>query len=344
MEYPGTIDIDSLRKQDKTYGFKNSVVPEYSKWLYNNDYSPGTSREYCRHIDKLLGKEGKISIVKIKDYLNNKKNKTTIAYSSIKLFLKFLDDKFEINFPFFNYPRFKAEKKDRPTPPNKEEIKLVIEEFRKDFENTSKDYRIYDYTLFIETMFRMGNRISEVIKLRTGNVRWKEWLENKESWGRIAYLKSKGKISRVSPCPPNLMEKLYVHVIKEENGIFIKDNFLFDFGFQRYRGLKFKKWKSQKKALIEGDERSEEYLLNAYIKKCSNDIERRLKELSKKCLGREINSHSLRAAKATDLDNSKVGVSKIRDLLGHANIATTSLYIRNKYETLEEELKEKDSF
>ena len=95
---------------------------------------------------------------------------------------------------------------------------------------------------------------------------------------------------------------------------------------------------------IPGVKTHEDIILFKYIAKTKNDILIRLKELSKKAIGREIKTHALRSAKATDLDKNGVGITKIRDYLGHADISTTSIYLRPSHKEMVSEIKEKDSY
>lgn len=336
-----TIDPYDIKIKENIYQFRNDIIMEYSKWLYSNDYALNTSKAYCYIMRKVLGKELQLSIGKIKNYLNKIENKTTQKYASIRCFIGFLDDKYNMLFPYFKYPRFKKEIKVKKPAPTIKEVKLIIEEFKKD---KITNFRIYDYTLFIEFMVRSGSRISEIVKIKIPNINWKAWIDNKQEWSEVGIIKTKGNKSRIIPIPPGLMSKVYELVNQTESGIYSKNAFLFDFGFDSYRIKKYKFWKRKKLALIKGEERSEKILLHQYVAKCGNDIERRLKELSLKAIGRVITSHELRAAKITDMDNKGIGISKIRDFVGHTNILTTSGYIRRSHQDMKEVVIEKEDY
>ena len=332
------INLEELSKENKVYVLNNRAVIEFSKWMSENDYSRTTSQSYCYVINRMIGKKYKIGISIIKKFLSGDSKKTLIKYAAIRLFISFLDDKYSINFPYFRYPRFKRVIKPRQPAPTKEEVKLLIKEFNSDY---IKNHRQFDYTLFIEFKFRLGLRVSEGIKLRINNFDWNTWIKDKNKWGEVAIVKSKNRRSRQLPVAPDLMSKIYVQVNNEK---VCKSDFVFDFNSKRHKELRYKDWKKKGKHVIMGSARAEEAVLLLYIRKCSNDISVRIKELSKKAIGREIKSHGLRAAKATDLDESEVGITKIRDFLGHENISTTSIYLRSKEEAMKKAIIENDNF
>lgn len=340
MEDNSQINIEELRRTDKLYKMKKDILIDFSKWMYENDYSIKTSKEYYRYTNLLLGEQKTISINKIKSYLNKPHNKNTVAFGSVRLFLKFLDDKYELNFPNFKYPRYVKETKDLEPPPTAEEVKLIIEGLRDEF---LSNFRLHRYDLFTEVTFRLARRISEVIKLQIGNVDWNTWNRDRTKSGRISILKTKRKKSLIVPVPANLMQKLHDQ-IEAEGRFDTPKELLFDFRFKRYKFLTIRRWKEQGKKYDKTDDRTQKIIMNNYIKKVTNDYNRKIKIMANKILGKSVKSHSLRSAKATELDIKRVPVSVIKDVLGHSNIATTSRYIRNKYGRVQSELERTDDF
>lgn len=61
-----------------------------------------------------------------------------------------------------------------------------------------------------------------------------------------------------------------------------------------------------------------------------------VKKGSKKYLGRDIRTHELRHARATELERSGIAIKDIKNYLGHSNLATTEMYLhRSESESLE---------
>lgn len=341
MENLETIDVESLKKNEKVFRFNKKDKDKhpligYSKYLIKNSYSVRTSKEYSSHVKRLLGKDFIISIQIIKDYFNKDNiKKTTISYAAIRLFLKYLADEKDFNFPHFNFPRNSRNINLQPPAPKKEDIEKVILTMKKEFD---KSFKVYDYSFLLEFMWGTGCRVSEVIKMKVRHISWKRWLNSGRDFGEVIFKDTKGKRDRIVPISKALMEKLYKFIL-EEDKLYKGDFFFFDFGYDKFREKKFRNWKKEKKSMIKGDERSEMYLLMLYVKKCEGSIQRELKNVSGKVLEESIKTHSIRAGKATYLVGKGLELSKVRDYLGHKNISTTSLYLRNDPELLKEEFK-----
>jgi integrase len=163
-----------------------------------------------------------------------------------------------------------------------------------------------------------GLRISEIIKLSWTDIRWIDWMPDKENYGIATIKSSKGSKDRVVNIPSNLMKDLYnyakeCNVLNEFN--IPSKGVIFLFGDIDYkkelRSVNFDRWKN-------------EYLTYAYdwfryhvLTKCS------------KAIGKKIKVHSLRHSRATYLyEIEKVPIERIQVLLGHSNLATTMIYTK----------------
>jgi len=335
--------VEKIQEEDLEIPLERNTLKAYGVYLFEKGYSIETMKCYHRIIYNLMGKPAdkqrpnKITSNQIKKFVSKKEGKNMKTISAIKKFLNYLKKEHQLNIPPIELDLLKLPEKIKPPAPTKAEVKEIIAVFEK--EKLEWNW-IYNYPLFIEAMFRLGTRINELIKLRVIDVQWEFWKKNKD-WGTAHLLRTKGNKARVVNVPTDLMFKF-----ENQKGSRPDDSetFLFDFGYETYCAKKFKKAQRKKKALLQGDKRSDMMVLGYYVKKCFNDVELKIKSLSKKAIGRGITSHELRAAKITDLDNIGVPLSKIKLFAGHKNISTTNIYLRSRPEELQKILKEKDSF
>lgn len=323
-----------INQNDIRYKLPVTILRDF---FYNfpSETPYSTKKNYHTIIRTLLNNNNYITIISIKIAL--KKKNTTLKQAAIKMFISFLREEKGIIIPQFTYPKLKKQYNIQEEPPTLEEIKLIVEEFKKDIKER---YRLHDYSLLIEFMFRLGCRVQEVLKLKIKDFEMDNW-KDKTEWHYVNIVNSKGNKSRQLPVPQDLMRRIFNKSIIEKT-YNNKDLFVFDFFFELYRKRKFKKYKNFN--FIPGVKAHEDVILFKYIAKTKNDILTRLKELSKKAIGREIKTHTLRSAKATDLDNNGVGITKIRDYLGHVDISTTSRYLRPSHKEMVSEIKKKDKY
>lgn len=176
------------------------------------------------------------------------------------------------------------------------------------------------YDLMIRCIFGMGSglRISEAIKLGWNNIRWADWLENRE-YGVAVLKDTKRGNDRVVNIPNELMKDLY-KLAKEKNllnemGI-PSGLMIFDFGLDTYKQDLFRTNIEQWKV---------EYVMMAY-----NSF--RYNVLQKCCepaLNKKTHAHMLRHSRATYLyEVEGLPIERISILLGHKDIQTTMIYTR----------------
>lgn len=204
-------------------------------------------------------------------------------------------------------PKMKAKPRAIPIILSIAEIKLMIESAPK------------PYDLMIRCIFNLGGglRISESIKLCWNDIRWSDWLKNKDNYG-IAHIKdSKGGKGRVNNIPKKLINDLYKYArelkILNEFGI-PTGNMIFKCGTENFKPDLMRNnlevWK-------------DEYVATSYDWFRYNILEK----YCEKALNKKICIHSLRHSRATYLyEVEKVPIEKIQQLLGHADIKTTLIY------------------
>lgn len=176
----------------------------------------------------------------------------------------------------------------------------------------------YPYNLMLRCLFGMGAglRISEVIKLSWNNIRWAEWLENKE-YGVAILKETKRDTERVVNIPNEIMKDLY-ELAKERK---ILNEFGIPNGGQVFpinadkfrpevRKNNFEKWK------IEYVDQARHWFKHNIIKNCCS-----------KALNKPIHSHMLRHSRATYLyEVEGLPIERIQQLLGHKDLKTTMIY------------------
>ena len=194
------------------------------------------------------------------------------------------------------------------------EIKLIIDSAPK------------PYDLCIRCIFNMGAglRISEIIKFSWGDIRWIDWLRNKDNYG-VAIIKSgKGSKDRMVNIPKNLMHDLYEYAKEREllNEFKIPiGGMIFKFGSIRKDGQIY----NSKLMAIDLDQWKYKYVRSMYNWFRYHVLQKHCE----KALNKHIKIHSLRHSRATYLyEVEKVPVEKIQVLLGHSSLNTTMLYTK----------------
>ena len=216
---------------------------------------------------------------------------------------------YDANIEFsIRIPSIKAQAKKLPDILSPEEIKLMINAAPK------------PYDLVIRCIFNMGAglRVSEVIKMSWGHIRWADWLGDKENYGVINIKSGKGSKDRIINIPKNLMKDIYEYA--KENNLLNEygiptGGMIFTFGCSHKKQLEHKDmevWKA-------------EYVQSSYDWFRYNI----LKNCCEKALNKHIKIHQLRHSRSTYLyEIEKVPIEKIQILLGHASMNTTMLYTR----------------
>ena len=213
-------------------------------------------------------------------------------------------------------PKLKAPPKKTPQLLSDSEIRLIIKSAPK------------PYDLAIRCIFNIGAglRVSEIIKLSWDDIRWIDWLENKDNYGIVTIKSGKGSKDRVINIPTKLMQDLYEYAQMQEttNEFGVPcGGMIFDFGYSEMNNKK-------KKAFNDMLSYDLERAKNDYVKKRYDWFRYHiLEKCCEKALGKKIKIHSLRHSRATYLyEVEKVPVEKIQMLLGHSSLNTTMLYTR----------------
>lgn len=231
---------------------------------------------------------------------------------------------FENDIDFIiNIPRIKKQPTKIPEILSIEEIKLMIKSAPK------------PYDLAIRCIFNIGAglRISEIIKISFNDIRWVDWLNNKDSYG-VAIIKSgKGSKDRVLNIPKKLMSDLYKFA--EETGRLNEfriphGGMIFNFGINymdykpELRSMDIEKWK------------------NEYVDKCYRWF--RYNIMQKYCenaLNKKLRVHTLRHSRSTYLlEEEGVPIEELKELLGHSSLNTTMLYLHVNPKRIFERIKD----
>lgn len=200
----------------------------------------------------------------------------------------------------------------------------------------------YPYGLTIRCIFNMGAglRISEIIKMSWKDIRWIDWLNNKESYGVVVIKQGKGGKDRVVNIPNKLMADLYDYA-KERNVLnefgIPNGSFIFDFG-----GLDEVSGKNNKYLKKHISPKVDDNWKYLYIKSKYNWFRYNiLQKHSEKALNKKIHIHQLRHSRATYLyEIEKQSIGNIQKLLGHTSIETTMRYIHIDVKGIFEEMKD----
>lgn len=307
-------------------------VKTFDKWMKSfKKFSIITRKQYYSYITKLLNNKLQITIKEIIDFLS--KNTTVPKICAVRLYIKYLYYEKDISIRDFQYPEVNKEPGLKQAAINREQLEIISKEFKK-YHKTF--LAMDDYSFFTEILFSLGLRISEGVKMQTMQIRWQKWVENKEDWGEIEIIKSKGDRSRIVPVDPKLMQKLYDNATKNEFGKLDRDKeFYFDFGYEAYLNSKRFRRRGKEKISLNGKRVK-------YVNKVVNTYRKLLNKITFDKFGYKLKTHTLRASRATELDEKGIRMSIIKEYLGHENISTTSKYIRGTPEKTKQALKDKD--
>lgn len=184
------------------------------------------------------------------------------------------------------------------------------------------------YDLAIRCIFNMGAglRISEIIKMSWGDIRWVDWLKKQDSYGVIIIKQGKGGKDRVVNIPSKLMGDLYEYAKEQE----VLNEFrvpsggsIFDFGGISERGKNNKFLKNNMNHI--DDSWKDTYIKTKYNWFRYNILQKHCE----KALTKKLHIHQLRHSRATYLyEYEKVDLASIQKLLGHASMDTTMRYIQ----------------
>ena len=185
------------------------------------------------------------------------------------------------------------------------------------------------YDLALRCIFNIGAglRVSEIIKMSWGHIRWIDWLKNKDNYGIVAIKSGKGSKDRIVNIPRNLMNDLYEYA--KEKGVLNEFGIpagAMIFPFYSDRPEETKHEAKRKELILQKDERGKvDYVQSRYNWFRYNIIHK----ICEKALNKRIKVHQLRHSRATYLHEvEKVPIEKIQVLLGHNSLNTTMIYTR----------------
>ncbi len=285
---------------------------EINKELYTNilgyiserGYAYNTIKSYKFTLRKLLKGHKVLDRELVLSYL--KKNTHSAPRTVVKIINQYCGE----NNIAFNIvlPMVKQKPRKIPDILTIEEIKLIVGSAPK------------PYDLMLRCVFGIGAglRISEAIKLCWNNIRWAEWLKNRE-YGVALLKETKRDTDRVVNIPNEIMVDLYA-LAKEKNllnefGI-PNGSLIFPIDINNYKRELFannkEKWKN-------------EYVKHAYDWFRHNIIIK----CCEKALNKPLHVHMLRHSRATYLyEVEGLPIERVQQLLGHKDLRTTMIYTR----------------
>jgi len=162
--------------------------------------------------------------------------------------------------------------------------------------------------LIFDLIYQGALRRVEVPTIRINSFQWISWQNNPDDFCKLIVL-GKGDKER----------KVLINPLTAQS--------IIDFYSSKMPDLDFLSFANTNELLFstsKGDQLTEKMVY---------DI---IKQGSKKYLGRDIRTHELRHARATELERQGVQIKDIKNYLGHSNLATTEIYLhRSESESLE---------
>ena len=326
------MEKEAQKTPEIKYKIPKDAREEFWEWLELNNLSIGTQLGYYRIALRLMisNKEKySLSKEKIQAFLGKKTN--SFYQGSIRKFLFFLSERYDINLGKFTYPKIQPCKK-VTIPLTREEVKLLID-------SMPNQEPFYKFGLLTEFIGKCGVRVTEGVSLRIRDIDFDSWFQDETKNGRIILKQTKGDYQRVLPVSPDMMNKLAKQCTDSNKPGCSrpKKDYVFDFDFdrtmQRYE-RKYNKFKDVKDTNVriyppQSRERK-------YIEKSVKYFRKTLSIISKKVLKKNVNPHLFRHSVATYLDSKDIRLPIIQRILGHKGISTTARYIHPSEKALEE--------
>jgi len=309
----------------------HDMVKEWRKH-YIGAHSVSSTNTYYNFIDNFVGYEIQI-IQKTVDRFRLKHMNAPCS-GALKNFFSFLVNHYDLSQEILNI-RFETSKSTKKTPEkiSYEDIKKIIDKIDEKIKDEKDDIRLYDKYLTI-TIYSLGLRISEALKLTYADIDWKEWLKDRAKQGSVSIKNTKRGKSRTLPMGSGLLNVLYdAHKDKNIEGIPI-GSLIFNYGIDKYVSNKDIQ-KNNKQTLLESQ--------HNYIIYAENRYRKILNRIGFEALGKKINPHKFRHAKAQDMLDNNVPIDTIKDFLGHESIVSTQIYAQASAEKLKRELGKYDS-
>jgi len=273
-------------------------------YISERGYAYNTIKSYKSNLRKLLKGHKVLNQELVSAYL--KKHPHAAQRVVTQIINSYCGDS-DIDFHVF-VPKVKQKPTKIPEILTIDEIKIIVKSVP------------HPYNLMLRCVFSIGAglRISEAIKLCWHNVRWAEWLKNKE-YGVAVLKETKRDNDRVVNIPNEIMSDLYAlakerHLLNEF-GI-PKGSLIFPIDTNNYKRELFannkEKWKN-------------EYVKHAYDWFRHNII----KKCCEKALNKPLHAHMLRHSRATYLyEVEGLPIERVQQLLGHKDLKNTMIYTR----------------
>lgn len=310
-----TIPSVDLSESNKTYATPE-LVNQWKEFYLLGGHSFHSTTTYYNYLKRYVGYGIDINQKTVDRF--RAKNMAGACSGALKNFFNFLVNKKgyprEIQYIYFD--KSKSTKK-VPEHISALEIEKIIDAFQ---ELKYKNLTIVLYTL--------GLRVSEGLKLKWSDFSYITWLQDRSKSGSVILRNTKGGKFRVIPVPSFLMEKLYnEHSQRNSLGVPIgKDprfDLLFDFNFSEY---------------ISGKETVDEKQYKYVVVHAEDRYRKMLYKISLQVLGKKINPHQFRHAKAQDLLDRGLPISSLKTFLGHASIDSTEIYAQASPELLRKDM------
>lgn len=179
-----------------------------------------------------------------------------------------------------------------------EEIKVLSEALHR---------QSFKHGLIFDLIYQGALRRVEIPTIRINSFQWVAWLNNPSKHCKLNVIGKgdKERIVLIDPATAQSIIEFYMNKTNWEVSDFVNRN-----------DLLF--------SMPNGDQLSE-FVVYDIVKRGSI-----------KYLGRDIRTHELRHARATELERQGIAIKDIKNYLGHSNLATTEMYLhRSEAESLE---------
>lgn len=308
--------LEEIEERNKALNFYATpgMVEQWKKYYIKEGHSVHSTITYYNYIRRFVGYGIKINQKAVDKFREN--NRTTASAGALKKFFHFLHYKKGFPREILNFYFDKSKKtKKFPEGVNAIEVKKLIDGFPDLFHK--------NLTLVI---YELGLRLSEALKLQWSDFNWSVWLQDTSKAGVVQIKNTKYGKFRAIPVPPYLMQKLYnEHRLRNEQGIPI-GTLLFDYGVRDVLD----------KRELSLEEKQYYYI----VLKAEDRYRKELYKVSKEVLGRRINPHKLRHAKAQDLMDKGVPIETIKEFLGHSSFLSTQIYAQASAERIRKDMEQ----
>lgn len=290
------------------------LVLEWRKHYLREGHTVHSTTTYFNYLKRFVGYGIEINQKNVDRF--REKNMAGACMGALKNFFKFLVDRKE--FPpetlFLRFDKSKSTKK-FPNSITPLEVQSIIQAMPSLKEK-----------ILTTTIYELGLRISEALKLTWQDFAWSTWLLDKTQQGSVILKETKGGKFRSIPVSKELMSLIYdSHPNRTSTGIPI-GNLLFDYGIMEF--------------LTNKEQTLEENKYEYIVVHAEDRFRKMLYKISKQAIGKRINPHMLRHSKAQDMMNHNVPIESIKRFLGHARLSSTEIYAQASAEKLKKDLEE----